>query len=251
MNRQQSKIIQRLQSSKTFILNLSSFLGFFLLEYVAMVFIQGSVLFEGDKRYALLIMGLGLSYCFIRFGLKAIGRQKILSRSSLSLRQIKWPNFADAKVLIGAYLLGWSGMVIWNEIEVLFFYKLTHGTTENQAAIDDLMHVGGSYSLVMFSLVIVFLGPIMEEILFRGLFFRYFNSLKFPWLVVALSALTFGFYHLSSYSWVSLLDLPPYAIIGFALAYTYKKTGKLSSSIFIHVFHNGWIQIVSIIALLH
>ncbi|CAK1243830.1 CAAX protease family (YdiL) [Fructobacillus cardui] len=248
MPNQQDKLIRWMRLSKTFLLNLAAFLGFFALEYAAMVFIQGSVYFSGQHRYGLLVLGLGLAYCFVRFGLQAIKDNK--AKLSFSLKKIAWPTKSEFGTIIAAYLLGWSGMVIWNEIEILFFYKLTHGTTENQSAIDNIMQAGGHYSLVMFSLIIVFLGPVMEEILFRGLFFRYFKSVKFPWLVVVLSALSFGLYHLSSYTWVSLLDLPPYAIIGFSLAYVYKKTDKLSLSIIMHVFHNGWIQVISIITLL-
>ncbi|GAO99889.1 CPBP family intramembrane glutamic endopeptidase [Fructobacillus ficulneus] len=260
MRDEHSETIQRLQLTRTFILNLAAFIGFFAFEYITMVFIQGSILFTGRQRYEMLGIGLILAYCFVRYGLQAISGKKFRRRVGVkftwrkivgSVEKVNWPVASQFKTIIGAYIIGWSGMVIWNQIDIIFFYKLNKGTTENQNAIDSLLHTGGTYSLVMFSLLIVFLGPVMEEILFRGLFFRYFKSEKFPWLVVVLSGLIFGIYHLSSYTWISLLDLPPYAIIGFALAYVRYKTDKLSSSIIMHIFHNGWIQVLSLLMMIH
>ncbi|MBS9336467.1 CPBP family intramembrane glutamic endopeptidase [Fructobacillus papyrifericola] len=237
---------------------LFSWLFFFAFEYLAMALMQGSVLMTGRDRYLLLFCGFLLAYSFIRFGLQAMAKVKAGLHSSatslkkgFSLKTINWPTLSELGYIASVYLIALAGMMVWGMLENLFLAKWASSTTENQAAIDGLMNAGGQYSTVVLSFIIVFLGPVMEELLFRGLFFRYFNWAKAPWVTIIASGLLFGLYHLNSYTWLSLLDLPPYLIIGTGLAYAYQKTGKLSSSILMHIFHNGWVQAASLLMLLH
>ncbi|MBS9335323.1 CPBP family intramembrane metalloprotease [Fructobacillus sp. M1-13] len=227
-----------------------SWAAFFCFEFIAMALIQSSVFMSGRARLIALVAGLLLSVGFIRLGLQAMHQKRQVIRPFANpiarVKAIKWPTWIEIGQIIGVYVIAMAVIIIWNTAQNVFFEKWASSTTENQAAIDQLMNAGGWYSNVVLSLVIVLLGPILEELLFRGLFFRYFKWEKAPYVTVLLSGLFFGLYHLGSYTWVSLLDLPPYLILGVALAYVYQKTDKLSSSMLLHIVHNGWVQAASL-----
>ncbi|SFC09245.1 CAAX protease self-immunity [Fructobacillus durionis] len=228
--------------------------GFFCFEYLAMALLQLSVYFSNQMRDILLLCGLLLSGFFIYFGMDTLNASKqsvkgFLKR--LSPKNIVWPTKSEFAYIAAIYIISLAGMMSWQVFENFFLSKITSGTTENQAALDSMMSFGGRYSIIVLSLIIVFLGPIMEELVFRGLFFHYFNWKRAPWVTIIASGLLFGLYHLGSYTWLSLLDLPPYLIIGTGLAYAYSYTNKLSSSILMHIFHNGWVQVMSLMVLIH
>lgn len=87
----------------------------------------------------------------------------------------------------------------------------------------------------------VFLGPIVEECLFRGGLFgvlRRRNRL----LAYAVSALLFGLYHVSDAALSDpreLIYLLEYVPAGLILASCYERTDSLWSSIFLHMLNNG------------
>ncbi|MBL7092286.1 MAG: CPBP family intramembrane metalloprotease [Candidatus Omnitrophica bacterium] len=87
--------------------------------------------------------------------------------------------------------------------------------------------------LVYSTMMVVVLGPVVEEIFFRG--FTY-NAIKKRWGVppaMALTAVVFAGLH------ANLIGFLPIAALGFLLAYVYEKTGSLIPSITIHILHNG------------
>lgn|GEM_PF-618525 len=85
----------------------------------------------------------------------------------------------------------------------------------------------------LFILVAVIMAPLFEEIVFRGFLFRGFaNSWGWIWGAVA-SACVFGLAHLQFDVFI------PLAALGFALAWVYKRTGSLWTSITMHALFNG------------
>jgi len=87
--------------------------------------------------------------------------------------------------------------------------------------------------LIYSTMMVVILGPVVEEIFFRG--FTY-NAIKKRWGVrsaMALTAVVFAGLH------ANLIGFLPIAALGFLLAYVYEKTGSLIPSITIHILHNG------------
>jgi membrane protease YdiL (CAAX protease family) len=93
--------------------------------------------------------------------------------------------------------------------------------------------------LVLFLLVAVVMAPLFEEIFFRGFLFRGFAE-SWGWVVGAIvSAAVFGLAHLQLDVFVPLFAL------GFVLAWAYKRTGSLWTSISLHALFNllsvmGW-----------
>jgi len=87
--------------------------------------------------------------------------------------------------------------------------------------------------IVLFVLVAVIMAPLFEETFFRGFLFRGFAS-SWGWVWGALaSATVFGLAHLQLSVFVPLFAL------GFALAWVYKRTGSLWTSIALHALFNA------------
>lgn len=87
--------------------------------------------------------------------------------------------------------------------------------------------------IVLFVILAVVMAPLFEEIFFRGFLFRGFSS-SWGWVAGAcVSSAVFGIAHLQLDIFVPLFAL------GFALAWVYKRTGSLWTSIAFHALFNG------------
>lgn len=87
--------------------------------------------------------------------------------------------------------------------------------------------------LIYSTTMVVILGPIVEEVFFRG--FTY-NAIKRRWgkrTAMVLTAVVFAWLH------GNLIGFLPIMALGFLLVYVYEKTGSLIPSIAIHILHNG------------
>ncbi|MBL7085186.1 MAG: CPBP family intramembrane metalloprotease [Candidatus Omnitrophica bacterium] len=87
--------------------------------------------------------------------------------------------------------------------------------------------------LIYSTIMVVILGPIVEEAFFRG--FAY-NAIKRKWgtsKAALLTAVVFAGLH------GTLIGFLPIMALGLLLVYMYEKTGSLVSSITIHILHNG------------
>ena len=87
--------------------------------------------------------------------------------------------------------------------------------------------------IVLFVILAVVMAPLFEEIFFRGFLFRGFSS-SWGWVAGAcVSSAVFGIAHLQLDIFVPLFAL------GLALAWVYKRTGSLWTSIAFHALFNG------------
>ena len=87
--------------------------------------------------------------------------------------------------------------------------------------------------IALFVIVAVIMAPVFEETFFRGFLFRGFAT-SWGWVWGALaSATVFGLAHLQLSVFVPLFAL------GFALAWVYKRTGSLWTSITLHALFNA------------
>ena len=91
--------------------------------------------------------------------------------------------------------------------------------------------------------VAVVLAPVVEELIFRGLFQTLFVSFTGrAWLSIAISSAFFVMTHLNSQHWPGLFAL------SMAMGYSYEKGGSLFRPIFIHALFNAtsvtvfWLQ---------
>lgn len=87
-----------------------------------------------------------------------------------------------------------------------------------------------SYFWVLMSVVV--LGPIVEELMFRGAIFHYLEKIKAGWFPVVVSGIAFGVWH------QELVQVVYAAIIGILLGYIYAKTRDIRVTITIHILNN-------------
>lgn len=86
------------------------------------------------------------------------------------------------------------------------------------------------YFWVLMSVVII--GPIVEELLFRGLVFQYLERVKKGWFPIVLSGLAFGLWHEEPVQVVYT------ALMGIGLGIVYAKTRDLRLVMAIHICNN-------------
>lgn len=105
------------------------------------------------------------------------------------------------------------------------------GTSENQSAIEQLLRDTPIWTWVDAVLV----APVIEELIFRGLFFEFFftkNSRLVRTIGVVVNGALFGGLHDLGASF------PIYAIMGMLLAITYLWTKDIKYSITLHIINN-------------
>ncbi|MGX4592816.1 CPBP family intramembrane glutamic endopeptidase [Leuconostoc sp. JNUCC 76] len=112
-------------------------------------------------------------------------------------------------------------------------------TTENQEAINELT---SNLNVPMVAMVIyaMFLAPVVEELVFRGLILNYFFRKSWWWANIILSGVVFALPHMDTIptNLADTLSYGIYASMGMVLAYVYKKTGNLKNSITVHMLNN-------------
>jgi membrane protease YdiL (CAAX protease family) len=113
---------------------------------------------------------------------------------------------------------------------VSFLYGLAVNSKQQDILSEFPRSTGG---VVLFLLVAVVMAPLFEETFFRGFLFRGFaESWGWVWGAVV-SAAVFGIAHLQLDVFIPLFAL------GLALAWVYKRTGSLWTSIALHALFNG------------
>ena len=94
----------------------------------------------------------------------------------------------------------------------------------------DVSLLSDPYSLVLTFISIVILAPIVEEIVFRGIFFNMLNTKRSTLTAMIISSLVFGFLHAET--------MVPTAVIGFVLCFIYHRTGSLLLVMAGHMVNN-------------
>ena len=108
--------------------------------------------------------------------------------------------------------------------------------TSNQIALNELIEMTGRQELPYLLLIVCLLGPITEEMVYRGVLMNTFLK-DSPWYGdVLLSACVFGYVHVSS--GLTPLAFFTYASGGAILALLYRKTHSLYYPILLHFMVN-------------
>jgi membrane protease YdiL (CAAX protease family) len=112
-------------------------------------------------------------------------------------------------------------------VSKLFSYK-----PAPQAVVDIYMRASENRSLVFLTVFVAVIGPVIEEIFFRGFAYKAFRSRFGAGVAMVASAALFSAMHLN------IVALVPVFFLGIYLAYLYEKTGSLVPSITAHMAHN-------------
>ena len=108
--------------------------------------------------------------------------------------------------------------------------------TSNQIALNELIEMTGRQELLYFLILTCLLGPIAEEMVYRGVLMNTFLK-DSPWYGdVLLSACAFGYVHVSS--GLTPLAFFTYASGGAICAFLYRKTHTLYYPILLHIMIN-------------
>ena len=90
---------------------------------------------------------------------------------------------------------------------------------------------------IMIVFLAVVIGPLLEEMLFRGFvqtaMRSFFNIRNSAWPAIAASSVFFAIMHEDRGHWPALF------VLGVCLGYSYEKSGSLFRPIFIHIFFNA------------
>ena len=122
-----------------------------------------------------------------------------------------------------------------NHISGIVFSFLTPATS-NQMALNELVEMTGRQELLYLLLITCLLGPITEELVYRGVLMNTFLK-DSPWYGdVLLSACVFGYVHVSS--GLTPLAFFTYASGGAICAFLYRKTHSLYYPILLHIMIN-------------
>ncbi len=101
-----------------------------------------------------------------------------------------------------------------------------------QAVVEIYLKKSTEHFIVFFTLFVAVLGPIFEEIFFRGFAYTALRARFGASAAMILTALVFSALHLN------LTAFLPIFFLGIFLAYLYEKTGSLVPSMTAHVLHN-------------
>ena len=130
------------------------------------------------------------------------------------------------------YLL--LGYTISSMSDFLFSYFIS--TSSNQISLDETVEMMGRQELPYFLLIVCFIAPITEELIYRGvLMITFFKNS--PWYGdVLISAIIFGYIHINFA--LTPLAFFIYASGGLILAILYRMTKTLYYPILVHILIN-------------
>jgi membrane protease YdiL (CAAX protease family) len=133
-------------------------------------------------------------------------------------------------------------------VSILITWLSGQATSGNQTSLNELL---GQFPVFTLALTIIF-APIVEELVFRGAFYRFFRAKGMYWFPMFLSATAFSLIHLmvalSTGSWGDLWYFPLYALLGIFLAVAYEKTGNIFGPILLHFTYNAVGMLIALIA---
>ena len=172
-------------------------------------------------------------YYYVLFAVTIIIFHNFLGRTTRHFAE----NLGGACRTIVVGLIGLYGLneLVYRLTNVMFTNHTNLNDTTISAQIDDAPH--------MTLLIVVFLAPFVEEVLFRGLVFGNLKS-KSRTVAYLVSCLLFALLHVwqfavvnhdITYFWLMVLYLVP----GLVLAWAYDHSGTLWSSIGLHVAANA------------
>lgn len=132
----------------------------------------------------------------------------------------------------------------WAALGMLAFYVLTavYATiVDPQAEQDVTERLGadsGTLGMIAAGTMVIVVAPFVEELFFRGFFYRALRT-RYPIALAAVvNGVVFGLIHFGFDGADGLLILPPLAFLGVIFCLVYEKTKSLWSVVGMHAFNN-------------
>lgn len=147
-----------------------------------------------------------------------------------------------------------TNFIIFLQLYVVTFItsiliNLLSGATTSANQTEVVASINSNPMLMAFTTMLF--APIVEEILFRGVFFRTLRPRTNFWIAGLISGLAFGLIHVTDSlltgNYADLWYIFSYAFIGIFMSYSYEKTGTIYGSFFLH-FLNNCLAFIAIMA---
>ncbi len=209
----------------------------FILVWFLSTGIIGILLVYATPRYGEFLVAV-VAYFIMYYGIKIFG----LSRSDeIAIRKEPKEKGSNHGILIFIPFLA-GGLV--SVLFVLFIQKFIPKFYDMYVNQPDLLK-GMNFKdypveITLLFIAVVILAPIVEEFIFRGVFFNLLSKKKSTTFAIVVSSLFFGALH--------FVTVVPTAVIGFVLAFIYHKTGSLRLVIFGHMANNFFAFMVSVLS---
>lgn len=135
--------------------------------------------------------------------------------------------------------LGWAalGMVCFYIVTAV--YSVLVQPEVQQDTVEALGGDSGTFGLIVAGVMVIAVAPVVEEVFFRGFFYRALRSRLSIWVAAGADGLLFGVIHYSGDGLEGLLILPPLALLGALFCLVYERTGSLFPVIGMHAFNNA------------
>ncbi|XIF19389.1 MAG: CPBP family intramembrane metalloprotease [Acetilactobacillus jinshanensis] len=206
-----------------------------LLLYLMVSFVQLPIRFINDDASVLHNTIYVVIYFAAFIMAILIARKAYLDHAHHPIRKV---NKNDLWLIVKVYALALVVEFILNYLNLMINHQVS---SKNNDVILDLLERNHVILIVM-AISMVCLSPILEEFVFRGyLMDAFFGPHRFWWPIVV-SGLVFASGHLVS----TLISFAVYVSLGMFLAYVYKRSGNIRTSMLMHAFNN----LLSVIPLL-
>ena len=176
----------------------------------------------------LLGMSIQLAFVITLFGAKYYYRIRYFTPTRLFPSSTR-PVLAGAEMLIRYMPVLW--IVAFVSSWLLKKYDFSSG---QQETITMMTSMANPWKYLVCVFVAVVLAPVLEELFFRGIVFRFLQGKMSTMLALVISSALFAMLHFN------LDSLLPIFVLGCLLGSVYRRTGDIRASIWMHVFFNGF-----------
>ena len=157
------------------------------------------------------------------------------TRETFALRRPS--SWTRALGLVGAVLaVIWLTSLVYAGVLSLF---TDTNPSDEQNLVPDGWDSSRAGAFVAFFVAVTFLGPIVEELMFRGLGYGLFEPYG-RWTAILVTSLVFGLYH------GLLVALPVLVVVGLGLAWLRARTSSIYPPMLLHIAFNGVALIASV-----
>ena len=163
------------------------------------------------------------------FVLLLVARRQGRPFADLGLRREKAGLFVKTGLL--AYVAIVPLLVI-SFIVLGFFLQVFSYEPAPQNVVQMYLKPSSENYLIFFTVFVAGIGPVLEEIFFRGFAFAALRQRLGFWKAAALTSFLFSMFHMNAVVFV------PIFFLGLFLCYLYESTGSLVPSISAHILHN-------------
>jgi membrane protease YdiL (CAAX protease family) len=118
--------------------------------------------------------------------------------------------------------------------EVILLRALQYFEIElpKQAIIELASQTHSRLEFTLLVVIVVCLAPVVEELIFRGMIYRFLKGKMLPLYALCLNAFLFALVHMNLFSFLPLF------LLSLLLAYSYEKTGNIKVPILFHALFN-------------